>query len=277
MADDSLISLHDAAERLGVHYMTAYRYVRTGRLPATLVDGRWAVKRRDVDALRSVPSSPRRTMGSDLGRHRERLRARMLAGDEAGAWSVVEAALVSGVAPTEIHLGVVAPILRQIGVDWASGVLSIAEEHRASAVAQRLVGRLGPRFLHRGRTRGTVVVGAAPGDTHGLPIALVADILRDARYTVVDLGANTPTESFASTAAAVDRLRAVGISVATAGNDRAVRRAVRTVRAAVPGIPVLVGGPSVLDAAEARRLGADAWAPDATGVATFLDADGAGR
>ena len=29
-----LITLHEAAARLGVHYMTAYRYVRTGRLPA---------------------------------------------------------------------------------------------------------------------------------------------------------------------------------------------------------------------------------------------------
>ena len=28
------VTLHEAAERLGVHYMTAYRYVRTGRLPA---------------------------------------------------------------------------------------------------------------------------------------------------------------------------------------------------------------------------------------------------
>ena len=29
------ISLHDVAEELGVHYMTVYRYVRQGLLPAT--------------------------------------------------------------------------------------------------------------------------------------------------------------------------------------------------------------------------------------------------
>ena len=32
---DGELSLHDVAERLGVHYMTAYRYVRTGQLAAS--------------------------------------------------------------------------------------------------------------------------------------------------------------------------------------------------------------------------------------------------
>ncbi|MDA8269090.1 MAG: helix-turn-helix domain-containing protein [Actinomycetota bacterium] len=34
-----VIGLQQAADRLGVHYMTVYRYVRTGRLPATKVGG----------------------------------------------------------------------------------------------------------------------------------------------------------------------------------------------------------------------------------------------
>ena len=29
---ESRLTLQEAADRLGVHYMTAYRYVRTGRL-----------------------------------------------------------------------------------------------------------------------------------------------------------------------------------------------------------------------------------------------------
>jgi excisionase family DNA binding protein len=37
------ISLRDAAERLGVHYMTAYRDVRTGRLPASRNGVRWRI------------------------------------------------------------------------------------------------------------------------------------------------------------------------------------------------------------------------------------------
>ena len=45
------VSLQEAADILGVHYMTAYRYVRTGRLPAQQVDNRWRVRRANLDRL----------------------------------------------------------------------------------------------------------------------------------------------------------------------------------------------------------------------------------
>ena len=37
------LTLLQVADKLGVHYMTVYRYVRTGRLPATRVGGIWQV------------------------------------------------------------------------------------------------------------------------------------------------------------------------------------------------------------------------------------------
>ena len=37
MTNPETLGLRECAERLGVHYMTAYRYVRTGMLPATKV------------------------------------------------------------------------------------------------------------------------------------------------------------------------------------------------------------------------------------------------
>ena len=40
MADD-VLTLHEAAEELGVHYMSAYRYVRLGLLDATKRGGVW--------------------------------------------------------------------------------------------------------------------------------------------------------------------------------------------------------------------------------------------
>ncbi len=39
-ATAGLVTLHEAAERLGVHYMTAYRRVRMGMLPAGRSAGR---------------------------------------------------------------------------------------------------------------------------------------------------------------------------------------------------------------------------------------------
>ena len=55
----------------------------------------------------------------------------------------------------EVHLDLLAGSLRTIGERWASGELSVADEHRASTVASRIIGRLGPLFAQRGRKRGT--------------------------------------------------------------------------------------------------------------------------
>ena len=57
------MTLQEAAERLGVHYMTAYRYVRTGKLPAEKAGVHWMVDPADVDRLRTAPTS-RRPRGS---------------------------------------------------------------------------------------------------------------------------------------------------------------------------------------------------------------------
>jgi len=49
------VTLNDAAEQLGVHYMTAYRYVRTGRLEATKRKGQWWVEPAELEAIANAP------------------------------------------------------------------------------------------------------------------------------------------------------------------------------------------------------------------------------
>jgi methanogenic corrinoid protein MtbC1 len=188
-----------------------------------------------------------------------KLAARMVAGDEAGAWAVLEASLASGVTAADAHLDLLVPALDTIGEQWARGVLTVADEHRASVVAQRLIGRLGPQFARRGRKRGTVVLGMPAGEQHSLPGAILADLLRGAGFEVLDTGADTPPESFAETAVAANRLVAVLLGVTTTGRDATVRATIRTLRREGVDVPVLLGGAAIADEAHARRLGADAW------------------
>jgi excisionase family DNA binding protein len=252
------ISLHEAANRLGVHYMTAYRYIRTGRLPAERDGSNWLVDPRDLDAMRAPGRVPRGT-GSVRAEGAAQLAARMVAGDEAGAWNTVQAALASSLAPGDVYREMLVPALRDIGDGWADGRLTVADEHGATAVAHRIIGRLGPRFARRGRKRGAVVLGAAPGDEHALPCAIVADLLREARFEVIDLGANVPAWSFLEAAKNASRLVAVMIGATTGGRDRAIRTSIRTLREGGVDAPVLVGGGAIDDDEHARRLGADAW------------------
>jgi len=158
-----------------------------------------------------------------------------------------------------------------IGDAWAAGRLDIAVEHRASAIALRLVGRLGPRFVRRGVSRGSVVLAAPQGDLHGLPVALAADLVRGAGFDVEDLGADLPPASLVEAACGTQRLVAVALSATTSDNGRGVRQAVRSLRAALDGVPVLVGGATVPDGDRARGLGADGGGRDGAALVEALE------
>jgi MerR family transcriptional regulator, light-induced transcriptional regulator len=268
------LTLQEVADLLGVHYMTVYRYVRLGLLEASKVAGTWQVTPAALAELRDrsavVPASPVR------GRRRapwaERLEHRLVAGDARGSWSVIEAARAAGAELDEVYLDIVAPALRTIGLRWAEGTLDVAVEHRASVITGRLLGRLGPRFHRRGRSRGTVVLGAPAGEHHALPLALLADVVRGRGWDVSDLGADVPPRSFARTAAATQQLRMVGVSISTPESMRAGEETIAALRGALTGVPILAGGHAVVDEAHARAIGADGWAPHGRAVVALLDA-----
>ena len=59
MPSATRVDLQQAAAELGVHYQTAYRWVRTGKLPADLVGGRYLVDRSDIAAVSADELAPR--------------------------------------------------------------------------------------------------------------------------------------------------------------------------------------------------------------------------
>jgi excisionase family DNA binding protein len=286
VASGERLGLGQVADRLGVHYMTAYRYVRTGRLPAEWDGHQWRVRARDLERMRRGGSTPAQPSfghgatgrGARSGKAVEQLAERMLDGDHAGAWQVVEARLARGMDASEVLVDLVAPALRAIGDGWSSGRLSVADEHKATAIALRLEGRLSLQFARRGQRRGSVVVAAPAGELHTIPVAIAADLLRWSGFRVVELGAYTPPAAVAEAAASAPRLIAVAIGATTPGLEVATSEAIAAVHARCPGVPVVLGGAAVRDAAKARELGADAFsegsAPALVEVVKELEAAG---
>lgn len=106
------LTLHEVAEILDVHYMTAYRYVRLGILPAEREGRSWRIRRDDLDVF-MTKDEPRTQRGeADWG---DRFFNRVLAADEAGAWGVLEAAFSSGMTIPEAYPSLLSPTMRRIG------------------------------------------------------------------------------------------------------------------------------------------------------------------
>jgi excisionase family DNA binding protein len=264
------VTLKEAADVLGVHYMTVYRYVRHGRLAAFKSGTNWLISVEDLEAFvdaAACEAEPCRVRHTPWD---ERFEARLLAGDLGGSWQVVDASLAAGSDLDDIYTEVVTPALESIGRRWEAGEIGVATEHRASAIASRVIGRLSHRMVRRGQSRGTVAVGTSAVEQHGLPVAMLADLLRGAGFDSVDLGCNLPAECFADEVGKLERLRAVVISATTSGFDDEVRTTVSAIRSRRKDVPIYVGGRAVTDADHAATLDADGYAADATGLITLL-------
>jgi excisionase family DNA binding protein len=269
MSGTGSLSIREAAEQLGVHYMTVYRYIRLGMLPARQEGATWKIEPDDLRRLAATPSAPARKRPAPW---RRRLRARMLAGDEVGSWGVVEAALAAGMGPGDFYVEVLTPALHSIGKLWETGEVGVEDEHLASNIAAALIGRLGPRFSSRGRKKGTVVIALPEGERHDLGAAMLADILRSEGYRVLNLGADTPSSAMSSILPDVDDLSAVMVGLVNSERFDAAVDLVSAIRSVRGEVPVVTGGAGISDAGAARRLGADGWADDARQVGQIIAA-----
>ncbi len=270
---DTDISLHDVAEALHVHYMTAYRYVREGLLPGHKVGRSWCVRKSDLDqfqkgnGLGAVSEDGKRKQ-APWG---ERLEARLLEGDERGALEVFEAVLRAGNDLEHLYLSVLSPALVSIGRRWEQGELEIFVEHRASNIALRLMSQVGSRFTRRGISKGTIIMGAPAGEEHALAIAMLADLVRSQGWDVHDLGGNMPAESFAQAVQQSNDVVAVCVGVTVEGSIPAAKETISTVKSSCPSIPVYVGGAAIRGDDHVRVLGADHWAGDVRSLIDSLN------
>lgn len=238
---DEPLQLQAAADALGVHYQTAYRWVRTGRLPARLVAGRYVVERTDVAHLvrqRAEPRAPGGPSRDRIERRAERFATALSAGDEPRARSIVLRLVEEGAPLVDVIGIVIAPALRRLGDAWQTGRAAIWEEHRASAIVERILGEVNPN--PRGRRRGAVMISAVAGDRHNLPVTMAAIVLRDDHWHVADLGADMPPDEIVDFCSTND----TDVVVITVTNPAVADVARATAdRLQILGVPTVVGGP----------------------------------
>ena len=274
--DDERLSLQAAADILGVHYMTAYRYVRTGRLDAVRDGSHWYVSRAAIANLRAAGAPGRNKLGSStptprLRRRahdtpRRRRRGRVLAGR-------CRTRSRRPSPPEQLYLEIVGPALHAVGDNWEAGTISIAEEHRASALAYRLLGRLGPTFTRRGPARGPRRVGRAERRPPRPRIRARRRSAARPRFHGRRPRRRHTRGVVRRDRRADDRTRAVGIVVSVPIDDDVIASTIAAVHSA-RSVPVLIGGRTITDAAHAAALGADAFSASAPEAIAWFDSIG---
>jgi excisionase family DNA binding protein len=185
--------LREAADVLGVHYQTVYGWVRRGVLPARKHPSGYEVVDEDVARLAVSRARgrepPREVRVRDWTALAARVYAAVRNGDESQARADLNR-LAGTIRVVDLCEKVIAPVLQQIGSDWVAGTVSIAQEHRATAICERLIGEHARQPA--GRPRGVAVTATPAGEPHEMPALMAAACLREDHWQVHYLAADLP-------------------------------------------------------------------------------------
>ena len=194
----------------------------------------------------------------------------LLSGEATAARRMVEKAVDGGLGVRDAYLEILQPALYQIGDLWAAGGASVAQEHLATATTEALAAQLAARLPRSADSGRRIVVSGTEGELHAVGTRFVADFLEAEGWSVLALGASTPTRDLVSF---VERERpdVVALSTTLTTNLPAAEAALTQVRA-LPDRPLLaVGGAAYRGDEElARRCGADLFAVDAAALVDAL-------
>jgi MerR family transcriptional regulator, light-induced transcriptional regulator len=111
--------------------------------------------------------------------------AAVMTADRAAAESEARDLLSGGMTLLELY-ELLTDVMYDVGECWATGEMSVADEHQATATASYVVDRL--RGAPPAATRGTVVLTSLEGERHLLGLSLLAHLLEHARFRAVAAG-----------------------------------------------------------------------------------------
>jgi len=121
--------------------------------------------------------------------------------DFEAAQQIVDDAITANCRPVDILIGMIAPMLYQIGEDWKRGVLSVDGEHRFTAFCERVCDLIADKMKAKNTAPPTpsskipVILINAPGNRHNLSIRILALWLESqrikARIADSELGSET--------------------------------------------------------------------------------------
>ena len=191
--------------------------------------------------------------------------AAMLAGDGTRARHLVERAVDDGLPVEDVCLRVLQPALREVGLLWERGEVSVAYEHFATTVSAGVLGSLAPRMRVAPSGGRLAVVACTPGEQHALGVQMVAEFLEGAAWEVLALGAGLPAEDLVRLVAD-EQPDVVGLSTSTPAMLPAAEHMLAQLADVVPRPLIIVGGLGWADMSDERvqALGADLRLPGPT-------------
>lgn len=185
----------------------------------------------------------------------ERITADYSAAIEAGSYAdaarVVETALVGGATGAEIFTRVLTPAMYRIGERWERAEITVADEHLATAISNRVMGLVyGALAVEMPSSKERVLITAVEGDQHVMGLRMIADILEGVGYETIYLGADTPLDGLLTS---IERWQpsVVALGGTAPWSGPVLAQTIRAIRTVNSSLPLVLGGAQAERAASA--------------------------
>jgi len=192
-----------------------------------------------------TPTAGRREAEALAHVHARRYGNALLVADTGAAERAIDDALADGLSPTAIQSLVIAPAMVGVGELWEVNVCTVADEHVATAISQRVLVKLFDKLsVSRPRSRARILLAAVEGQQHVLGLRMAADVLEGHGYDVLYLGADVPVDAL-SRFAAEHQPAITGLAFSISLRVNMLAESIHAVHEACPQARIMLGGRAV--------------------------------
>ena len=218
------------------------------------------IKRFHVEsAVKEAPAAEERKTPEGI---RDRLRKAIIEGDEENVTALVEQALKEGLDPLEVSNEGLIPGLEEVGRLFACNRYFLPQVMLSADTMKRAFERLKREIKGRGGPKlGKVLLATVEGDIHDIGKNIVATLLENHGFEVIDLGKNVPTERIIEEAVK-NKVDIVGLSALMTTTVMEMDRVIKKLKERGIKALTIVGG-AVVTEEFSKKIGADQYGGDA--------------
>ncbi|MCI9149914.1 MAG: dihydropteroate synthase [Lachnospiraceae bacterium] len=226
--------------------------------------------RQDAEAAQELPARQGAEAAQELPAWQEQLYQDVLKGRAKQIKAHITDALKQGAAAEYILNHILIPSINEVGELFNRQRYFLPQLILSAKAMETGVAVLEPGLLAcRGESQGpTVVIATVKGDIHDIGKNLVALMMRNYGFRVIDLGKDVDKKEILG-AAAAEQADVIALSALMTTTMSYMREVIAAAREAKIGARVIVGGAAVTEE-YAREIGADGYSKDAVGAVELI-------
>jgi 5-methyltetrahydrofolate--homocysteine methyltransferase len=203
------------------------------------------------------------TAANQANPQREALYTAVLKGNRSGIARLTQSALDAGEAPDVLLNEALLPAINQVGEYFDKGKYFLPQLIASAEAMKNAIEVLEPLLLQEsgGTQMPVVIIATVEGDIHDIGKNLVALMLKNYGFEVIDLGKDVPSERIIA-AAKEHNARIIALSALMTTTMQRMKEVIADVRREKLSAKVMIGG-AVITQEYADEIGADGYSKDA--------------